>query len=1057
MEDRNKFLVIPFKVRSLQTASQVLKGFMILVMLFSIQVIGINVHAAEMQQASVAGTITDQVGNPVAGVTVTLKGTTTGTLTDVAGKYSLPNVPQNGTLVFSFIGMRTQEIPVSGRGTIDVVMVEEAIGLEEVVVVGYGTQKKVNLTGSVASASGDELLNRPVSSSSAMLEGLMTGVQVVQGRGEPGNENTLITIRGRGTFSNAGSNPLILIDGVQGNLENLNPNDIESVSVLKDAASASIYGARAANGVILVTTKMGTEGRMNIDYNGSYAIYTWTKMLDLVTNSVEYMELWNEAKLNTGIPTGLYTQDIIDAYKNATDRVQYPNTDWLSLVFEPAPTQTHNLSFNGGSSTTKYNVSLGYLDQKGIMKGFNYKRYNFRLNLSSQINKAVTFGGNMGMTYGYRTGARQGSEDQFIATMAQAPTYGPYLPDGSGRYTFKAYSFEYNNKNPIVIEKEQAWSWLRSYAFTSQGWVDVKIFKGLNWYTKGAFNLDFSDNRVFRPQVPLYNFRTYEYMTLCDVGGAGMNATDNLGSYLNLYSYLNYDLSFGNGHSFKAQAGYNVESSTNRSLTGYRQKYPSDVLKEIDAGTAEIQTAGGNTNQWAIMSFFGRLNYNYKDRYLFEANLRYDGTSRLSPQGRWGAFPSFSAAWRPTQEPFFQDFGLGWLNNLKIRASYGTLGNQNIGNYPYQAMLSFTGAYPFDDSALSPGVAQTALNNLNIKWETTTITDVGFDLTVLKGLSLTFDWYNKITTDILRSTQVTGVVGLSAPTVNNGTLKNSGYEVSLSYSNAVKSGILNGLVYNAGVNFDHYKNKLVEFGAEEKSTRTIRKEGLEYDAFYMLEWIGIFQTADEVATSPKQYNDNTVPGDLKWKDQITVDSNADGILDATDGVINDNDRIPMKGQYPSLNYSFNGSASWKGLDFSFLFQGVSGDKFFVTEWGVIPFNQGAPPTTYWRDRWTPENPSETVPRIYWGRPPPTKIDRPSSYYLQDASYLRLKNLALGYVIPSKLTKRIGIERLRVYFSGDNLLTFTQYPGLDPERSGSSTRFVQYPQNKIYAFGVNVKF
>jgi len=445
-----------------------------------------------------------------------------------------------------------------------------------------------------------------------------------------------------------------------------------------------------------------------------------------------------------------------------------------------------------------------------------------------------------------------------------------------------------------------------------------------------------------------------------------------------------------------------------------------------------------------LMSFFGRLGYNYKDRYLLEANLRYDGTSRLSPDSRWGAFPSFSAGWRVSEEQFFQNLNTGWLNSLKIRGSYGQLGNQNIGLYPYQSILDLTGNYSFDDANLSSGVAQTRLSNENIMWETTSITDFGFDLTAFDGLNVTFDWYKKSTTDILRASQVTNAVGLNPPTVNNGTMDNTGVELSLLYSNQINSGSLAGLNYQMGFNIDHYKNELVDFGEREISGYSLREEGYEWDSYYMLEWIGIFQSEQEIANSPKQFNDATVPGDLKFKDQ-----NGDEVID-------NDDRVALSGRYPAFNYSFNFSANWKGFDLSAQLQGVEDVKYFVNDWGTIPFVQGSPPTTDWRDRWIETNPSTSMPRIYWGWGAPERIRRNSSWYLQDGSYLRLKNVTVGYTLPGIFFDRIGVNQFRIYFSGDNLFTITDYPGLDPERGGSGA-FVNYPQNKIYSFGVNVKF
>ncbi|WP_225444112.1 SusC/RagA family TonB-linked outer membrane protein [Echinicola arenosa] len=993
---------------------------------------------------TVSGIVISAVDNQaIPGATVSIKGTSRGTATDIDGKFTI-DVPDNdAVLVISFVGYKDQEIVVGNRTTLSVTLEEDLQGLDEVVVVGYGTQKKVNVTGAVADVDGEVLAKRPVTNAASMLQGRMPGVRVVQNSGQPGDEGLGIQIRGQGTFSGAGSNPLVLIDGVEGSLSDINPNDIENVSVLKDAASASIYGSRAANGVILVTTKKGSKGGLKIDYHGNVGIYTPSRMPDFITNSAEYMELWNEAKTNSGISSGQYTQEQIDLYRNATDRQQYPNTDWLDIIFNPAATQNHYLSFNGGENLTTYNVSLGYVNQEGVMKGFNYERYNFRINLSSGLNEKIRFGTNLSLQRGERENPRQGAVDTFLSTLSQAPTYGPVLPDGSGRYTYKAFDFESNNKNPVAIVENGVLNRLVDHSINAQAWTEFELAPGLRWYTKGAIIADFNKSKDWRPEVPLYNYLTGDFMTDLDVGGRGLNVNSNENIYANLFSYLAYEKSISDVHHFNFQAGYSQEYNKYEFLIGYRERFSSNLLQELNAGSPAVQNASGSSEEWAIQSFFGRLGYNFDERYLIEANLRYDGTSRLNPDNRWGVFPSVSAGWRVSEESFIADGNVNWLNDLKFRASYGELGNQNIGIYPYQDILVFTGAYPYDNSDLATGVAQTRLSNPAIKWETTKITDIGMDLMVFDGLNVTVDWYRKTTSDILRSSQLTGVVGLSPPTINDGVMQNTGLEVNFNYRNFIKGGSLEGLNYEVGFFIDRFRNELVEFGAEEISGYQIYREGLPWGSFYMLEMEGIFQTDEEVNNAPKQFNDNTVPGDIRYKDQNN------------DGVIDNDDRVVLGNPFPKFEYSFNFNASWKGFDLSAFFQGVHDRDIYVNNWGTIPFIQGAPPTVEWRDRWTPENPSTTMPRMYWGWNDSGKISRTSSYYLEDASYLRLKNLVLGYSFSEAVLERLNINKLRVYFSGDNLATFTQYPGLDPERGGNGN-FVNYPQNRIYSFGLQVQ-
>ncbi|WDF67017.1 TonB-dependent receptor [Sphingobacterium oryzagri] len=1004
-------------------------------------------------QSAVTGQVRDISGKPLVGVSIFVKGNTSAVgSTSADGSFSV-NADAGAILVFRSVGYAEQEVVASAQQDLTITLQSSAQDLDEVVVVGYGTQKKVNLTGAVSTIKGDDLVRRPVTNVGSMLQGQTPGLRVVQNSGEPGSEGLSVRVRGQGTFSGAGNGPLVLIDGVEGSLNDVNPNDVENISVLKDAASASIYGARAGNGVILVTTKMGKAGRVVVDYSGNASIHTPTKLFDLITNSAEYMELWNEAKINTLGPnaTGLYPQETINLYRNATDRVQYPNTDWLDIMFNPAFVQQHNLSISGGSDNTQYNLSAGIVDQPGVLKGFDYKRYNVRLNLTSKVADWLSIGTNISAKQGDTQRPRGGAEDSFIATISQAPTYAPTLPDG--RYTFKAYGFEYNNKNLLAIVDNEVFWKNRDYSVNLQGWMDVKLAKGFSWYTKAAIVGDFDSESDWRPLVPLYNFHTGELATDLDVGTKGLGKTRRENRYTNVFSYLKYENTFADNHNLGLQAGYSQEANRSEYLYGYRRDFFNNALQELDGGGLAVQNASGSAYEWALQSFFGRVTYDFKQRYLFEANLRYDGSSRLHPDRRWGAFPSVSAGWRVSEEPFVQKMNLTWLNNFKIRGSYGELGNQNInisvsGNgsypYPYQDLLNYTGNYSFDNANLTTGAAQTALSNPLLRWEETKVVDIGADLTVLKGLEVTFDWYRRTTSSILRQSQITAVVGLSAPNVNSGTMRNEGIELGLRYSNAVNDGIFEGLSYSIGGNIDRFKNTVIRFGEREIGGWTIKEEGRPWDTYYMLEHIGIFQSAEEIANAPKQFSDNTLPGDLIYKDQNG------------DGVINNDDRVPVGGQYPSFEYAFTGNLNWKNFDLSFMFQGVEGRKLFVNNWGTIPFVQGAAPTTEWRDRWTEENPSTTMPRIYWGFDAPDKVKRPSTFFLQDASYLRLKNLTIGYSLPTTVTDRMGINRLRVFLSGDNLFTRTDYPGLDPERTGSGT-FLNYPQNKIYAFGLNLQF
>lgn len=1009
----------------------------------------------QQQNLKVSGVVTDEAGEPLIGVSVLVKGTTLGNITDLNGRFSL-DVPEGSILEISYIGYKTQSIKAQ-REPMNIVLKEDAQKLDEVVVVGFGTQKKVNLTGSVSAVTGDDISKRPVANAAILLQGQIPGLRVNQGLGQPGGEGTSFRIRGQGTFSSAGSDPLILINGVPGSMTNLDPSVIESVSVLKDAASAAIYGARAANGVILVTTKQGAVGdKVHISYHGNVGLHTPTKLYDRVTNSVEYMELANLAWKNSG--TGKqYTQDQINLYRNNVGDPQYPNFDWQDYMFRTAVVQTHNLSMAGSTEKTTYNVALNFVDQPGTMRGFKYRKYNATIDLTARITNFIKVGTYANLMYGETEQPRQGQNDAFLSTLSQAPTYMPWLPDdGTGirRWTSSAYSFESHNKNMPAIIGDNAMKRDDNFDINAQLWLEINLAKGLTWYTKGAARLQSNKSKDWRGSTTYtYDYHTGERSSELDKGGLGLSVGDGRRFYTNLYSYLKYDLSLvDNAHNFSLMVGYNQESEKYETLNAYRKDFAFDLPVLNAGGTADWSNSGGE-EEWAIQSLFGRFNYDFKERYLFEANMRYDGTSRISDENRWGVFPSFSVAWRATEEEFIKNLNLNWLNNFKLRGSWGQLGNQNIGLYPYQAMISGVDDYPFTKTSdgVIIGYQQTAYANRNIKWETTTITDIGFDLQVFDGLSVTFDWYKKTTDDILRSSQVSSLLGLSAPTVNNGSVENKGIEVALNYANMVKGGTFRGFRYNAGVYFDRSRNKLTEFGAEEIGSYSIKRERLPYDEYYMLECIGVFADQAEINASPKQFNDNTQPGDLKYKDISGPDGKPDGVID-------NYDRRTFSGRFPGFEYGINASATWKGFDLSLIGQGVADKKYYTTDWGVQPFMQGSSPNKdYIKHMWTEENPyGAKHPKLYWQDMGGGKNTRPNSYYLKDASFFRLKNLTLGYTLPRVWTEKANISKVRIYFSGDNLLTLTPYKGLDPERNGDG-RDAIYPQNRIYSFGLNVEF
>ena len=994
-------------------------------------------------QVDVTGIVSDEQG-PVANVTVMVQGTGRVTSTDEAGRYRIA-AASDEVLLFRRLGYVEQQIPVGESATINVILVEQIQDIDEVVVVGYGEQKKVNLTGSVTTIKSEELVKRSAPNTSLLLQGKVPGLQVVQNSAQPGMENASLQIRGQGTFSAAGNEPLVIIDGVQGSLASLNPNMIESITVLKDASSAAIYGVQGANGVILVTTKAGNKGKMRLEYAYNYGIQRPAGVPDLIWNSVEFMELNNEGINRTGQNLAkLYSPEQIEAYRNGAGSPQFPNTNWTDLMFNNAGMQQHFLSVNGGEGNTVYNFGLGYLDQQGILMNTGYEKYNTMFNFQTKLNDFVSFGSNINLMYGDRHDPVDNSENLVLSIYAQHPLWSPYLPDGSGRVSSKAYDFETTNQNAYVV-METSKDRNKEYNVSALSYIKLNLAKNLVGEVRGATRFNSDRQTAQRVPIPTFLFQP-------DGNGVHTPQQNYLGNFITLrktqqesvhytfFSTLTYDETFGGKHHVTALAGYNQENRKYEQQEGFRRDFPSSELLALDAGGTDAQTANGYGYDWALQSFFGRVNYAFDNRYLFEASLRYDGSSKFRKGNKWGVFPSFSGGWRISEEPFLSN--VSWLTELKIRGSWGKLGNQNVDNYPYQNLLDY-GLYVYDN--VTTGVVHQNLVDADITWETTQAAGVGVDFSLWNGmLSGTVDYFNKNTTNILRKIELPDFVGLGAPTVNSGEMNNKGIEADLRHRNKVGN-----VIYSLGANFYSYKNEVVKFGPEEIQSNKIRKEGLPWNSWYMLEWIGVFQNTDHIAESPVHQN-NPKPGDLIFADRSGPNGEPDGRIDPYD-------RVAIDGQHPAFTYGFNFAVEYKGFDLSVFFQGVEGRKIFTSDWGYGAFRQWSPPPTFWRNRWTPDNPTNKLPGMYVDNYQPITVA--SSFWLQDASYLRLKNLILGYSLPSQFLDRIKLKNLRVYFSGDNLLTFTKFIG-DPERviqDNTSGRFAIYPQANLYTIGVNVTF
>ncbi len=1007
---------------------------------------------------SITGQVTSSEGESLPGVSVTVKGGDVSTSTDVSGNFRIAVPAANATLVFTYVGFISQEVPLEGRTSLNVSLRTDNRALEEVVVVGYGTQRRVNLTGSISTVSGTTLTERPAPNAANLLQGRATGLQVTQPSGEPGRDNPSFIIRGRGSFG-SGTNiqPLVLIDGVTGSINNLSPQDIENITVLKDAASAAIYGSRGANGVILVTTKKGRKGKPVFNYRLNVGRHAPTELPDLITNSAEYMTMFNTAATRQGIDplTGQYQPEEIEKYRNATDRNRYPNFDNVDYYINPATVSSHNLSVSGGTEKSTYNLSLGYLNQDAVIKGYKFKRYNGLLNYSTEINKYITIGTTANLTYKDRQEPPFTGESMTLAIYAAGPLYGPFLPDGSGRVASKAYAFEGRNRNPQEYYAMGDQNF-KEYNLNGQAYIDVKPLKGLTWSTKVAVNYTDEYYKMYQRPYQAFLFQKADSdpdHAFNSFGPDVLGVTDQYSKVINptVYSTLTYETTFRKDHNFRFLAGYEQVSHKNQNLRGRRTNSAAPVLEDLTGYLPSGETLYFNhprlpslagPSEWALRSYFGRVNYNFQGKYLFEANLRHDGTSKVSPEYRWGTFPSVSAGWLITEEKFLKD-KLSWLSNLKLRASYGELGNQDVGTYLFQDNLAINNVfYSFDNNTLQQGAVNNAFREQSLRWESTRVLDFGLDADIRNGLlGITFDWFNKTTYNILAQQPIPSSLGLAAPTTNDGKLRNRGIELNLSHQNKVGQ-----ISYGANVLLSTAKNEVLSIRVPNEGS-SIRRAGLPWEAHYLYIWDGIFQEEDINNPNVPVHaeNVNPKPGDLKMKD-----------LDG-DGDVDANDRQVVGGAYPDLTYSFGLNLGYKRFSLNAFFQGVEGIASRVVGWGVDPFHQGAAPTTKWRNAWTPENRSNTMPAIYLQGYPGVQSYAASTYFLQDASYLRLKNLIVSYDLPLLLAKKVGASGINVYVSGDNLFTITKYEGGDPERANPTGNFAQYPQTRIYNFGVNVKF
>jgi len=996
----------------------------------------------------VKGSVRNAQGDPIPGVTIVEKGTKNFTQTNADGLFTLTVKDEASIIVLTSIGFASREVPAAAFARGPVVLAAAEKRIDEVVVVGYAKQKKANLTGAIASVSGEALEKRVSPNSATLLQGVLPGLQAVQSSGQPGADGAQLLIRGMGSYGSS-NDPLIIVDGIPGSMPTA--DNIASVTILKDAASASIYGVRAANGVILITTKQGRPGTATLTYHVNMANYQATKTPDLITNSADFMELWNRAAVHSNSEaTDRYQQSDIDKYRasNGADP-RYPNTDWMSLIFRNALVQSHALTVSGGTDKVTYNLNFNYLSQPGVAAGYNFDRFTSRMNVEAKVTNAIKAGVNVSIGY---SKTKSPAGDLLMAAFTQSPTYGPYLPDGSGRltkYAFSAIEFK-NNRNPFLILNGGD---VRTIGLNMQlnPYVQVKFTEWLTWDVNASLSAGYGKTKAFNTPQSTYDWTTgnqIEKAVYASYTGQGLRVTDNNSINPIVYSTLNFHQNFGR-HSIGAMAGTQVEYSKSENLMGYRPDYISNLTQEIDAGGLTGIQNGGTATEYALVSGFGRVNYGYANKYLLEGNLRADASSRFAPGYQWGYFPSVSAGWRILEESFIPK--ISWLSETKLRVSYGKLGNQGTNNYPYQSVLAPTGLYSFDNATINTGLARSGLVNRQISWEETKVFNLGLDLGLLENrLMITGDWFKKNTTGILRRQQVTAETGFSqsSPYINGGEMTNTGFEISVDYQNTIGK-----LKYGINGNVQRYKNTVTKFGAEQIQASpygpSIIREGIPYNSYYMYVWDGIFQTQAEADASGQ--SNSPKAGDLKIRDISGPDNKPDGKIDGYDKKV-------VPGVFPSFSAGLTITAAYRNFDFSAFFYGSYGQKAYVYGPGFEPFYQGSVPTKEWLNAWTPENKSTTLPAVYNSqRYNSTWSTYPNTWFLQDASFTRLKSLNIGYTLPEKLAGTIHLKSARFYLAGENLFTITKYKGLDPERALGAGNYLTYPQNRIYSAGAIVKF
>lgn len=1059
---------------------------------------------------TVEGAITDLNGDPVIGATVKEEGTNNGVISDIDGKFSI-KVHSGAHLNVSYVGMLTKTIPVTEKSFLNITLTEDSKTLEEVVVVGYGTQKRVNLTGAISTVSSKDLIDRPASTATHMLQGKVPGLNITTSAGNPGNG---ASINIRGTNSINGGSPLVLIDGVEGDLYRVNPADIESISIIKDASSAAIYGARASFGVVLVTTKDGDEGKVRVSYNGRFG---WTKP----TVSVDYETrgyysvltanvFWNAY---TGVNYMNYTEDdMLELWLRRNDKTEdpsrpwtvvkdrngrptyhyYANTDfWHHLFQENKPLMNHDISISGGTKKMKYFLSGGYNQEEGMIKKNTdkFNKMNFRSKISFDINDYVNISNNTAFFHSKYTFPNGGGSNWYFDTsqthgLACFPTQNP---DGTSIVSHAFNGYRVMNGLLALRDKGKHTSGDRTDDFSTTTELTVTPIKGLE--LKGNFTYNVNNRRIMNRYVPTEYSQYPGEVEILDEPSLYMEnrlkEETDYEHYLATNLYATYSGSFLQKHNYKVTAGFNYETKYMKYTSSYGYNLMSETLNDFNLigedseGERRMEVKGGQ-NEYALAGYFGRINYDYAGKYLLELSGRYDGSSRFSSKDRWGFFPSASVGWRLSEESFMAP-AKSWLSNLKFRYSYGNLGNQQVGYYDYIRTVNInTQSYLFGGKLPSSASISAPVSG-NLTWEVVEHHNLGLDASFFNNrLNFTGEYYIRNTKDMLTAgISLPAVYGTSSPKMNSADMQTKGYELSLGWQDMFK---LAGKPFSYQVNltFNDYISKITKFNNPEKAFAKKYYEGMRIGEIWGYHIDGMFATDEEAANyqvDQRRVNDiiNSSSGSLKGLhagDLRFADLDGDNIISTGEDTVDDpGDRRIIGNSEPRYQYGANMAFQWCGFDFSIFFQGIGRMDWYPASeaelfWG--PFNR--PYATFLPKNFLEQCWSEDNPNAYFPRPRAyvafdnlgnqnRELTAANDRYLQNIGYCRLKNLTIGYSLPKQWTQKIGIDLLRVYFSGENLAYWsglkTDY--IDPEQARRGGDLKVYPWQKTFTFGINVNF